>query len=115
MDYKRRLCILSSQKAVSSASVLQTFDPRRKTVLNTDDSKYAIGTVLEQLKELGPRPVAFDTQTLQPAEQTYAAHERELLAVLDTIIAWRPYIHGTNIFVHTDHYPLKYLQPYYHL
>lgn len=112
---KKEHAFQALKKYVSSAPLLQTFEPRRKAVVTTDASQYAIGAVLDQLSELGPRPVAFASRTLQPAEQNYAAHERELLAIVDTLRVWRPYFHGTNFVVHTDHYPLKYLQTQEHL
>jgi len=47
---------------------------------------------------------------LNPAEQQYAAHERELLAIVETLRTWRAYLHGRHFNVLTDHYPLKYLE-----
>ena len=59
--------------------------------------------------------MAFTSRTLDSAEQNYAPHELELLAIVDTLRAWRSYLHGRKFTVHTDHHPLRYLQNQDHL
>lgn len=92
------------------APTLVTFDPKKETIVTSDASKYAIGAVLEQKHDSRFHPVAYASRTLNNAEQNYAAHERELLAVVDTIRKWRVYLHGITFTAYTDHYPLKYLE-----
>ena len=103
------------KKKVTSAPVLQTFHPDYETVVTTDASTVAIGAVLEQDRPSGRHPVAFTSRTLNSAEQNYAPHELELLAIVDTLRAWRSYLHGRKFTVHTDHHPLRYLQTQEHL
>ena len=98
------------KKALCDAPVLRCFDPSLQIIVTTDASNYAIGAVLEQKDGNSTRPVAYHSRTLNPAEQNYAAHERELLAIVDTLRVWRVYLHGNHFTVHTDHYPLKYLE-----
>ena len=105
----------SLKERVISAPVLQTFHPDYPVIVTTDASTVAIGAVLEQDSPEGRHPVAFTSRTLNPAEQNYAPHELELLAIVDTLRAWRSYFHGRKFTVHTDHYPLKYLQTQEHL
>ena len=99
---------------MASAPVLMSFDPLGDIFVTTDASKYAIGSVLEQKDTDNPRspirPVAFYSRTMNPAEQNYAPHESELLAIIDTLRVWRAYLHGRRFTVYTDHYPLRYLQ-----
>ena len=103
------------KNALTDAPVLRTFNSSLPTFVTTDASQYAIGAVLEQEENKLRRPVAFASRTLNNAEQNYAAHERELLAIVDTLKWWRVYLHGIFFTVHTDHYPLRYLETQDHL
>ena len=100
---------------VSSAPLLQTFNPILSVSVTTDASTVAIGAVLEQEKDGLKRPAAFTSRTLNPSERNYAPHELDLLAIVDTLRAWRAYLHGRKFTVHTDHLPLRYLQTQDHL
>ena len=72
------------KKAVTSAPVLNQYNPKYPIYVTTDASKYAIGAVLEQDFPDDRHPVAFVSRTLNPAEQNYAAHDLELLGIVDT-------------------------------
>ena len=100
--------------AVISAPVLYQFDPSRKIYVTTDACRIGIGAVMEQDFEDGRHPVCFASKTLNSAQQNYAAHDLELLGIVETLRAWRCYLHGRKFIVYTDHSPLKYLetQPY---
>ncbi len=65
---------------------------------------------MEQDGPDGRRTVAFTSRTLNAAEQNYAAHDLELLGIVDTLRAWRCYLHGRKFIVHTEHYPVHYIQ-----
>ena len=80
--------------AVSTAPVLRHFDPKLDIIITTDASNTALGAVLEQQENRKVRPVAFHSLAFNIPEQRYAAHEKELLAIVDTIRAWRVYLHG---------------------
>ena len=94
--------------AVTQVPFLRHFNSELHITVTTDASQFAIGAVLEQEEDGISRPVAFLSRSLNPAEQNYAAHERELLAVVETLRVWRVYLHGQGFNVKTDHYPLKY-------
>ena len=96
------------KRAVISAPVLRQFHQDHKVYVTTDASKLAIGAVMEQEFADGRHPVAFLSRTLNSAEQNYAAHDLELLGIVDTLRAWRCYLHGRKFIVHTDHHPLKF-------
>ena len=53
--------------------------------------------MLEQDIPNGRHPVAFTSRTLNNAEQNYAPHELELLAIVDTLRAWRSHLHGRKL------------------
>jgi len=97
------------KKAETTAPVLLTPDPAGAFELTTDASGYAIGAVLQQMHEGKLRPVAFGSRKLNPAEQRYATHDRETLAIIYALLLWRCYLLGRKVLVWTDHMSLKYL------
>ena len=75
-----------------------------------------LGAVLQQYDDNGKlRPVAFESRKLNPAEQRYATHERETLAVIHALGQWRCNLLGKKVQVYTDHLSLKYLMTQPHL
>src|SRR4051794_5179417 len=71
--------------------------------ITTDASNYAIGAVISQ----EGHPIAYHSRKLSPAEQNYAVHEKELLAVVDAVREWHHYIEGQPFIVYTDHKSLE--------
>jgi hypothetical protein len=63
----------------ASKPVLQSPDWTRKFILETDVSRYALGTVISQEFEDGIHPITFHSRSLQPAEKNYDTHDKELL------------------------------------
>jgi len=68
----------------------------------TDASDYALGAVITQ----DGHPIAYRSRKLQPRERNYAVHEKELLAIVDSVKDWRHYIEGQKVTVFTDHQSL---------
>ena len=56
-------------------------DPHSELSLRTDASQVAVGAVLQQTSNGIPRPLAFFSRKLQPAQMRYSTFGRELLAV----------------------------------
>ena len=69
-------------------------NPEREFIVTTDASDFAIGTVLGQEQGQGMQPIAFESRKMSPAEQNYAAHEKELLAIVHALKTWRVYLDG---------------------
>lgn len=80
------LCL---KEAVTSEPVLKTFNEDYPIIVTADGSKTAIGAVLEQDHPEGRFPVAYFSRTLNGAEQNYAAHDLELLTIVDALRVWR--------------------------
>ena len=78
-----------------------------------DASKHASGGVLLQ-KDINNewRPCAYLSQTFGPAERNYDIYDRELLAVMRALDAWRHYLLSspTMVQVFTDHKNLTYFR-----
>jgi hypothetical protein len=60
-------------------------------IVEVDTSEAGIGAVLSQRSCTPPklRPCAFFLKKLSPAERNYDVGDRELLAVVKTLKAWR--------------------------
>ena len=95
---------------LQKAPVLQLADQSKAYIVTTDASDYAMGAVLSQMGEDGEHPVAYESRKMNPAEQNYPTHERELLAVIHALRTWRHYLLGRKFTIVTDHHSLKFLQ-----
>lgn len=77
--------------------------------LTTDASNSAIGSCLSQGTLPNDRPIYFYSKTLNEAQRKYSTIEKELLAIVESIKAFRPYLYGRFFILITDHKPLCYL------
>jgi len=74
--------------------------------VEADASDYATGGVLLTKYEDGKwRPVAFISKSLNAMEQNYEIHDKEMLAVIRYLEAWRHYLEGAKLEfkIWTDH------------
>jgi hypothetical protein len=98
------------KEKLTTTPVLLLPDPTKPFIVTTDASDYAIGAVLSQKQGKGEQPVAYESRKLSPAEQNYAVHEKELLAIIHAIRTWRMYLEGQHFTVETDHASLEYIK-----
>jgi len=94
------------KKQFTEEPVLAMPDHSKPFQIESDMSKYATEAVLSQLDSNGDRhPVAFYSKTFSPAEQNYDIHDRELLAIIRALEAWRHYIQrsGHTTIILSDH------------
>ena len=70
----------------------------------TDASDIGLGGVLSQQENGRLKPVAYISRKLNEAEKNYAAHEKELLAIIFALRSWRIYLHGDKFDIFTDHH-----------
>ncbi len=83
----------SLKQALSSAPVLRTFDPSRRSILTTDASGLAVAAILTQPDDTGyQHPIAYESRKLTAAERNYPAHILELLAVVHALRVFRYYL-----------------------
>ena len=78
--------------AISCAPVLRHFDPTLKTKVWTDASQYAIAGWICQEYPDGWHPVVFVSRKLTSAELNYSNPERELLALVYTLVKQGHYL-----------------------
>jgi hypothetical protein len=79
--------------------------------LEVDASGFAMGVVLLQKKEdSNKHPIAYYSKTLSAAERNYNVYDLELLAIVNALDHWRPYLAGSphKIIIYSDHQNLLY-------
>ncbi|MBW0543157.1 hypothetical protein O181_082872 [Austropuccinia psidii MF-1] len=70
------------KEAFTISPILSHFDPSLPTIVETDASDYALGSVLSQVSDLGKHPIAFDSCKLLPEELNYEINDKELLGIV---------------------------------
>ena len=91
--------------------VLAIPDINREMRVEADTSDYTTGGVLStKCKDGKWRPVAFISKLLNATEQNYKIHDKEMLAVIRCLEAWRHYLEGAKLKfeIWTDHRNLQY-------
>ena len=91
--------------------VLAIPDINREMRVEADASDYITGGVLSTKYEDGKwRPVVFISKSLNTTEQNYKIHDKEMLAVIRCLEAWRHYLEGAKLEfeIWTDHKNLQY-------
>ena len=84
--------------------VLLNFKTGQPTQIKTDTSDQAVGACLYQQADSKWHPVAYYSRKISQAEQNYDIHNKELLAVVNTLEHWRVYTESSSeLTVLTDH------------
>jgi hypothetical protein len=88
--------------------ILTLPDFGRPFIVATDASAQAIGEVLYQEDDEGERRViSYRSRALNDVQQRWPTHDRELWAIVDSLLDWRFYLEGDQqVIVETDHRPL---------
>lgn len=84
----------------------------RKTKVEVDASGGAISGILSQLVPTRDgksqwRPIDFFSRKLSSTEFRYDTHDKELLAIVESLEHWRQYLLGTTFDLFTDHNNLR--------
>jgi hypothetical protein len=100
------------KKAITSEPVLTLPNEEGKFRVEVDASNVGTGAVLSQEQQGKWHPIAFMSKSLLDAEKNYEIYDKELLAIVKALKAWRQYlIHTKQQFeVRTDHENLKYFR-----
>ncbi|PIL29076.1 hypothetical protein GSI_09124 [Ganoderma sinense ZZ0214-1] len=78
------------KRRFTESPVLSMYDPDCKTRIEVDASGYATGAVLSQEGEDGKwHPVAFHSESMSDAERNYEIYDKEMLAIIRALQAWR--------------------------
>ena len=92
--------------------VLRNPDPNKRYILDTNASLYAIGATLSQDFTDGRHLIAYFSKSLLPAERNYDIYDRELLAIIYAVKAFRHLLLGAHhkFLIRSDHENLKYFK-----
>jgi len=102
----------------TSYPVLRFPDHSLPFVIECDASDFAIGSVLSQIgTDKNLHPVAFYSRKFTPPEINYYVYDKELLAIIASLLVWRQYLCGARhkITIFTDHRNLVHFQTAQHL
>ena len=91
--------------------ILAIPDIDKEMRVEADASDYATGGVLSmKCKDEKWRLVAFISKSLNAIERNYKIHDKEMLAVIRCLEAWRYYLEGAKLKfkIWTDHKNLEY-------
>ena len=92
------------KEAYMNPPVLVTFQTNQPAKIKTDASDLAIGACLYQQKEDKWHPVAYYSRKMTALEQNYDIHDKELLAVVESLKHWRVYAEScSQLDIFTDH------------
>ena len=77
--------------------ILTTPDLERPLRVETDTSDYATGAILSMKCEDNKwRPCAFYSKSLSDVERNYDVHNKEMLAIIRALEAWRHHLEGAK-------------------
>ena len=90
--------------ALTNTPVLALYDPNRETMLMTDSSKYATGSVVLQKQDNGEfKPIAYASRAFTPTEVRYSVIEKEALGVVTGAERHSDLLIGKHFQIQTDH------------
>ncbi len=90
------------KESLLTAPVLAFPDFTQPFLLTTDASGYAVGALLTQIQNGKERLIACNSRVLTPVEKRYSNTDRETLAVIYGIHAFRSYLWNHEFIVFTD-------------
>lgn len=96
------------KEKLCNAPTLVPFVPGKKYRLTTDASFVAIGSVLERLNDDGSLfgVIGYFSKSVNSTQRNYPIGEIELLAIIESLIHFRYYLHGHKFTLRTDHISL---------
>ena len=86
------------KRSVTSAPVLISPDPMKPFRIEADSSDFTTGAVLSQVSPSDEKwhPVAFFSKLLSPVERNYEIHDKEMLAIIQSLQEWRHFVEGAE-------------------
>ena len=95
------------KQSLISAPILSFPDFTLPFELYVDASLDGLGMTLGQMQNGKEVVIAYAGRSLNSAELSYLATEKEALAMVEGIKKFQPYLYGRKFTVHIDHHALK--------
>ncbi|KAL4383496.1 hypothetical protein GQ457_15G026350 [Hibiscus cannabinus] len=92
------------KKAMTTTPTLAMPNFNDHFIIECDASGDGIGAVLTQQG----KPIAFMSRALGVTKRSWSTYAREMLAIVQAIQTWRPYLLGRKFYIQTDQRSLKY-------
>jgi hypothetical protein len=89
---------------LTSAPMLNIFDPNESFVVCTDACKEGLGGFLTQNGHV----IGYESRKLKEHERNYATHDLELASIVHALNMWRNYLMGKRFELRTYYSGLKY-------
>lgn len=93
------------KRAMVTTPVLALPDFSVMFVVETNALDFGIGAILSQRSQ----PIAYLSKALGPAKKAWSVYAKEMLAVMEAIKTWRPYLLGQKFQIQTDQKSLRFL------
>lgn len=93
------------KKAMITIPILAMPNFNQTFTIETDTSRYGIGVVLTQ----NGWPIAYMSRELGVTKWSLSIYVKEILAILEAIRIWCPYLLGSKFYIQTDQCSLKHL------
>ena len=98
------------RKRLTTAPILRYPKFDEEFVLSTDSSEYAMGYVLTQSFDGKEHPISYGGRALRDNELKWHISDKEGLALVEGIQAFKHYLANQKFTVYTDNVSVKYLQ-----
>jgi len=92
------------KKACIKPPVLITFRSNEPLRIEADASDLALGACASQLRDGEWHPIAYYSRKFTGPEERYDVHDKELMAIVDSLKHWRIYAEScSDLTIYTDH------------
>ena len=95
--------------ALTTEPILAYPDMNLPFILYSDASKKSIGAALVQEQEGQEKAIEYMSNSLNDTQQKWGTIQREAYAIMQAVHKFKPYLHGHQFTIRTDHKPLKYM------
>ena len=96
---------LALKQVMTTAPTLAMPNFKDVFTVETDASGNGIGAVLTKQG----KPMVFMSRALGVAKTSWSTYSKEMLAIIEAICLWRPYLLRRKLYIQTDQRSLKYL------
>jgi RNase H-like domain found in reverse transcriptase/Reverse transcriptase (RNA-dependent DNA polymerase)/Integrase zinc binding domain/Retroviral aspartyl protease len=103
-DHEQENAFQTLKEACTNPPTLVTFRSGEPLRMETDASDLALGACITQEREGKWHPIAYYSRKFTGSEERYDVHDKELMAIVDSLKHWRIYAEScSDLTIFTDH------------